>query len=39
MVTVINNKGQTHEIEESQLEHFAKLGFYEKGKEPKAAKK
>ena len=39
MVTVVNAKGESHEIELSQVEQFNKLGFYEKGKEPKQATK
>lgn len=34
LIKVFNSKGESHEIEKSQLEHFAKLGFL-----PEQAKK
>lgn len=31
LIKVTNDKGQSHEIEESQLAQFAKLGFTKEG--------
>ena len=38
LIKVVNDKGESHLIEESQLVQFASLGFLKEGETPKKAK-
>jgi hypothetical protein len=39
LIKVTNSKGESHEIEESQLAQFAKLGFVKEGEKVVKEKK
>jgi hypothetical protein len=38
LIKVVNAKGESHFIEDSQLVQFASLGFLKEGESPKKAK-